>query len=61
MPIVNIHLIEGRTLEQKRALVENVTKAICESVDAPPESVRIILSDMKKQDYAVAGQLYCDK
>ncbi|PIR31802.1 MAG: 4-oxalocrotonate tautomerase [Alphaproteobacteria bacterium CG11_big_fil_rev_8_21_14_0_20_44_7] len=61
MPIVNINLIEGRSVEQKRALVESVTKAICESVDVTPDHVRIILQDMARHDYAVAGQLNCDK
>lgn len=61
MPIVHIHLIEGRTLEQKRKLVQKVTKAVCESVDTPPEAVKIILSDMARHDYAEAGVLYSEK
>lgn len=61
MPIVQIHLLEGRSEEKKRALVKKVTEAICETVDAPPEAVRIILSDMKKSDYSIAGTLISDK
>jgi 4-oxalocrotonate tautomerase len=61
MPIVNINLIEGRTLEQKRELVAAVTEAICKTVNVTPDHVRIILQDMAKHDYAVAGTLNCDK
>ena len=61
MPIVNINLIEGRTLEQKRALVKEVTEAICRTVNVTPDHVRIILQDMAKHDYAVAGTLNIDK
>jgi 4-oxalocrotonate tautomerase len=61
MPIVNINLIEGRTLEQKRALVKEVTEAICKTVNVTPDHVRIIIQDMQKHDYAVAGTLNCDK
>ena len=61
MPIVNIQLIEGRSVEKKRELVKKVTEAICESVDVTPDHVRIILNDMAKEDYAVAGQLIVDK
>lgn len=61
MPIVNINLIEGRSVEQKRALVAAVTDAICKTVNVTPDHVRIILQDMAKQDYAVAGVLHCDK
>lgn len=61
MPIVQIHLIEGRTIDQKRKLVESVTKAICESVNTTPEHVKIILSDMAKHDYAIGGVLKADE
>lgn len=61
MPIVQIHLIEGRTLEQKRKLVAEVTRAVVESVDAPPEAVKVILSEMSRDNYANAGVLVIDK
>ena len=61
MPIVQIHLIEGRTVDQKRALVEKVTAAVCESVNTTPEHVKIIISDMAKHDYAIAGVLKLDE
>ena len=61
MPIVTINLIEGRSVEKKRALVKEVTDAICKTVDVTPDHVRIILQDMERHDYAVAGKLNCDK
>jgi len=61
MPIVQIHLIEGRTAEQKRALVRKVTDAVCDSVSCAPEAVHIILSDMKRENYADAGIPFSDK
>lgn len=60
MPIVTIKLVEGRSIEKKRALVQKVTQAICETVDQTPENVRIIIEDMPKHDYAIAGQLITD-
>jgi 4-oxalocrotonate tautomerase len=60
MPIVQIHLLEGRSVEQKRALVRKVTEAVCETANCPPEAVKIILSDMAFHDYAEAGQLKAD-
>lgn len=61
MPIVQIHLFEGRTIDQKRALVDKVTKAVCESVNVTPEHVKIILSDMARHDYAIGGVLNADE
>jgi 4-oxalocrotonate tautomerase len=61
MPIIQIHLIEGRTVDQKRALVDKVTKAVCETVNVTPEHVKIILLDMARHDYATAGVLKLDE
>jgi 4-oxalocrotonate tautomerase len=61
MPTVQIHLLEGRTIEQKRAMVDKVTKAICETANCPPEAVKIILDEMKFDNYAEAGVLRADK
>lgn len=60
MPIVQIHLLEGRELEKKRALVKKVTEAVCEALVTKPEKVRVILSDMAHHDYAIGGVLVCD-
>ncbi len=61
MPIVQIHLMEGRSKEQKRALAANVTKAICDTLGAEPQRVRVILSDMAPGDYAIGGVLIADQ
>ncbi|MCP4214560.1 MAG: 4-oxalocrotonate tautomerase family protein [bacterium] len=55
MPIVTINMLEGRGKEKKKALVENVTKAIVDTLKAPPESVRIIIREMAHEDYGVGG------
>ncbi|KGK89711.1 4-oxalocrotonate tautomerase [Desulfosporosinus sp. HMP52] len=61
MPFVQIDLLEGRTLDQKRLLVEKVTQAIIESTGAAPENISIIIRDMLKENYAKAGKLASDK
>ncbi|HEY3433346.1 MAG TPA: 2-hydroxymuconate tautomerase [Rhodocyclaceae bacterium] len=55
MPICQIHLMEGRSPEQKRALIANVTEAICLSVGAKPDAVRIIITEMPKEHFGIAG------
>jgi len=61
MPILQIHLLEGRDKEKKKKLVEKVTQAVCESLDVKPEQVRIILSEMARGNYAAAGKLFSEK
>jgi 4-oxalocrotonate tautomerase len=61
MPIIHVNLIEGRTVEQKRKLVAGITDAVVKSLDVKPDTVKIILQDMAKHDYAIAGVLFMDK
>jgi len=61
MPIVQMEILKGRTVEQKREMVKEVTAAISKTLDCPPEAVSIIIREMEKEDYAVAGKLYLDK
>lgn len=61
MPVVQVHLIQGRSVEQKRMLVKKITEAVCESVNVPAESVHVMLTDMKREDYADAGVLHLDR
>ena len=55
MPIITINLLEGRTDEQKERLIHEVTEACHRAIDAPRDSVRIIITDMRKQHYGVGG------
>lgn len=57
MPIVTVQLLEGRTHEQKKAMVEKVTEAIVETTNAPAEKVMIIIEDMPRDHFATAGVL----
>ncbi len=61
MPIVQIEMFEGRTLEQKREMVKEVTQALVRTVKCPPEAVTIVIREMNKEDFAEVGLLYCDK
>jgi len=52
---------QGRSVEQKRALVAKVTEAVCETVNVTPEKVRIVITDISLEDYGTAGKLAIDK
>lgn len=56
MPIATINIIEGRDDEKKEKLIEKVSLAIAESLDAPIESVRVILNEMPKQHFGIGGK-----
>ena len=55
MPIMVIHMMEGRSDEQKERLIEKLTDAAVEALDAPRQSVRIMLQEMPKTHFGVGG------
>lgn len=61
MPIVQMHLLEGRTVAQKRKAVKAVTDALVESLGVPRETVRIIISEMPVEHFAVGGETTGEK
>ena len=60
MPIVMIFADEGRTIDQKRGLVKDITDAVCKNFAVPPEAVSILLHEGKKENRAKAGKLAID-
>lgn len=55
MPIVQVNLVEGRTPEQIAAMIRGVSEAIATSLDAPIETVRVIVNEMAEHQYGVGG------
>ena len=60
MPTINLQLFEGRTVEQKRELAKAITEATCKTLKCDPGAVDIIMHDIKKENWATAGKLWCD-
>jgi 4-oxalocrotonate tautomerase len=61
MPLIEIHLLEGRTDEQKKVLLSSVTKAVHESIGAPLESIRVWVQEFSPREYMIAGVLAADR
>ncbi len=60
MPIIQMHIVEGRDDATKKKMVEKVTAAVVETLECPPEKVRIIISEMQGNSYSVGGKLLQD-
>ena len=55
MPFAQIYMIEGRTEEQKRAVIEKVSAALVEDTGAPIANVRVWIQDVPKENWGIAG------
>ncbi|MBN9116560.1 MAG: 4-oxalocrotonate tautomerase [Pandoraea sp.] len=60
MPTFHVEMFEGRSIEQKRAFVKAVTEAAVATIGCTPESVDIIITDVKPENWATAGALWSD-
>jgi 4-oxalocrotonate tautomerase len=61
MPIIHVHLFEGRTIDQKRKAASSITQAVVGSLNVSADHVRIIFHDMTKHDYSIGGELVVDR
>ena len=60
MPVVTIETWEGRTVEQKRRLVEAITDAMVEHFGSNPERTHVIIYDVPKANWGRSRQLGID-
>ncbi|MBU9221674.1 2-hydroxymuconate tautomerase [Burkholderia multivorans] len=56
VPIAHLYILEGRDDDRKERLIAEVTEAIHRSLDAPVESVRVIITEMPKGHFGIGGQ-----
>ncbi|MDL0431835.1 2-hydroxymuconate tautomerase [Marinobacter sp. TBZ242] len=56
MPIAQLYILEGRTDEQKENLIREVSEAMSRTIDSPIERVRVIITEMPKNHFGIAGE-----
>lgn len=61
MPQVTVKAVEGRTIEQKRGLVRDITEAVAKNFKVEPEAVTIDLIEYSRDNLAKAGKLFVDR
>lgn len=54
MPIVNVKLLEGRSDEQLKNLVTEVTNAVEKTTGANKDAIQVVIEEMKASHYGVA-------
>ena len=60
MPLYHIEMFEGRTPEQKKRLVEEITRVTVEVLGGSPESVDILITDVKRENWSTGGKLWSE-
>ena len=60
MPHIIIEADAGRTIDQKRGLVKDITDAVCKNFKVNPDAVTIMIHELKRENHGKAGKLTVD-
>ncbi len=60
MPEVIVYLVEGRSIDQKRGLVQDITSAVVKNCSVPKEVVTVQIVEAPKTDKAKGGVLFSE-
>ena len=61
MPIIRVEMFDGRSIEQKKELVESLTKETARITGCGVDSVYVVIEDVKKENWGAGGQLCSEK
>jgi 4-oxalocrotonate tautomerase len=61
MPLVDVTLVAGRTPEQIRDLIDRLTDAVEQSVDAPRANIRVIVREVPASHWAAGGETVAER
>jgi 4-oxalocrotonate tautomerase len=61
MPEVVIHLAEGRTVDQKRALMKEITDAVVKNANVGAEAVTVSIIETPKINKMKGGVLFSER
>jgi 4-oxalocrotonate tautomerase len=60
MPTFQIQMFEGRTREQRQEFAKAITEVTCRVLDVGPESVDIVITEVKRENWITAGKAWSD-
>ncbi len=60
MPTYHVEMFEGRSVEQKKKLVQEITRVTVEVLGGSPDSIDIVITEVKRENWATAGKLWSE-
>ena len=61
MPEIYVHAVKGRSLDQKRALIKDITDAVVKNFGTAPEAVVVTIVESQKINKAKAGVPFTER
>ena len=61
MPLVQVTMLQGRSVDQKRKLAQRITDEMVEEAGARLEAIVVVFHEVSQESYASGGILMTDK
>lgn len=56
MPLIQVTMVEGRTIEQKHALIRNLSSTMAETLGVPLERIRVAIYEITADEWGIGGE-----
>jgi len=56
MPLIQVTMVQGRTVEQKHALIAKLTDAMHEAVGTPKDRIRVAIYEITGDEWGIGGE-----
>ena len=61
MPVIRVEMFKGRTRDQKRALIKELTDGFLRDLRRQARERAVVIVDVEKEDWGIGGELMADK
>ena len=61
MPEIYVHAVKGRSLDQKRALIKDITDAVVKNFDVTAEAVLVEIIESSRDNKAKGGVPFSER
>ena len=56
MPLIQVTMVEGRSTEQKHALIRNLSASMSETLGVPLERIRVAIYEISADEWGIGGE-----
>ena len=56
MPVINVQILTGRTIAQKKALIAELGEATKRTLGVPDEAIRVLLTEFPPEHWGVGSR-----
>jgi len=56
VPLIQVTMVQGRTVEQKHALIRSLTEAMHESIGTPRDRIRVAIYEITADEWGIGGE-----